>query len=129
MDNLVDQFILAVPEPAYRFKLWRIVSASLGQFDAARAEKIPNAIVTRLSVHVEPVIIGKIEGAKRFTPVCRALSQIFVEHLFPARGVYSGSIGYYTFEVEKDRIVSIAGDHMRAVFVHRAAPEHTRFNT
>ena len=63
-NDLVDQLVLAVPEPAHRFSLRRIVRASLGELDTARCEKIANAVEARLSIDIEPVICGDIEGAK-----------------------------------------------------------------
>src|SRR6516225_5277741 len=97
-DDLVDQFVLAVSECAYRFELRGIVSASLRQFDAARSEKISNAIKTRLSVYIEPVVIGEIERAKCFASLVRTLLQVLVEHPFPTRGVQDSGVGYHSIE-------------------------------
>src|SRR6185437_8163343 len=84
---------------------------------------VANTIETRLAVDIEPIVICDIERAKSFTSLCRSLSQVLVEHLFPTLGVQFGGVGYHTVEVEKNRIVSVARDHMRCLFAHRVPPE------
>ena len=51
-NDLVDQLVLAVPEPAHRFSVWRIVRGSLGELDTARCEKVANTVEARLSIDI-----------------------------------------------------------------------------
>jgi hypothetical protein len=99
-DDLVDHVVLAVPKPAHCFELWRIVRTSLGELDAARREKVTNAVEAGLSIHIMPVVRGEIEGTKCFTCPCRTLLKVLVEHLFPTSRVEVGGIRYYAVEIE-----------------------------
>ena len=60
-DDFVDQLVLAVPEAVHCFGLWRIVRGSFGELDAARCEKVANAVVARLPIYIKPIIRGEIE--------------------------------------------------------------------
>src|SRR5262249_31162861 len=118
-NDLVDQIVLAVPEPADRFDLWGVVWASLGQLDTARCEEVANAVEAGLPIHIEPVVRGEIEGAKCFASLRRTLLKVLVEHLFPTGRVEAGGVRYHTVEVEKDGVVLVARDHAPAVGLHR----------
>jgi len=69
-------------EPAHRFSVWRIVRGSLGELDVARCEKIANTVEVGLTIHIEPVVHGDIEGTKCFASLRRALLKVLVKHLF-----------------------------------------------
>src|SRR6516162_6289080 len=109
-DDLVDQVVLAVPEAIHCFGLRRIVRTSLGDFYTARFEKVANAVVTGLAVHIEPIVRGDIEGMKCFAFLRRTLLKVLVEHLFPRRRVNAGGVGDRTIKVEQDGIVPVSGD-------------------
>src|SRR5215831_1963342 len=109
-DGIVDQVILAVPEPAHGFDLCRIFKVSLGEFDAARFQEVTNAIETRLPIHVKPVVDVDIEGAKCFPLLPRTLLQILIERLFPTLRVEAGCIRDDAIQVKKDSIVPVAVD-------------------
>jgi hypothetical protein len=83
--------------------------ASLGEPDTARCEKIANAVVAGLPFNIEAVVRGDVEGTKCLpSPRC-ALPEVFVEHLFPTRGVDAGGVGDHTVEIEQDGVVPLAG--------------------
>src|SRR6516162_11705784 len=75
-DDLVDQIVLAVPEAIHCLGLRRIVRTSLGDFYTARFEKVANAVVTGLAVHIEPIVRGDIEGVKCFAFLRRTLLKV-----------------------------------------------------
>jgi hypothetical protein len=110
-DDLVDQVVLSVSEPAHCFSLWRIVRASLGELDAARCEKVANAVEARLSIDMEPIISGGIKGAKCFASLGCTLLKVFVEHLFPTRRMDAGGIRDHTVEVEQNGVVLVTSDN------------------
>ncbi|MGZ3302119.1 MAG: hypothetical protein ACXVBG_14530, partial [Isosphaeraceae bacterium] len=87
---------------------------------------ITNAIETWLPVHVEPIVRGEIEGAECFTSLLRALPKIFVEHLFPTRGVEVSGIGYYTVEVKKDGVVLVAIHTLALGLPHESLSRYPR---
>src|SRR5262245_303040 len=113
-NKFIDQFILAVPEPAHCFDLRRIVRVSLGELDVARRKKVANPIEAGLPVHIEPVVSVEIEGAKCFSSLRRTLLKILVEHLFPTLRVEFGGVRYHTVKVKKDGIVLVAAYHTSA---------------
>src|SRR5262249_4114112 len=88
---------------------------SLGKLDAARCEKVANAVEAGLPIHIEPVVRDEIERAKCFASLRRTLLKVLVEHLFPTGRVEAGGVRYHTVEVEKDGVVLVAGDHAPAV--------------
>jgi hypothetical protein len=51
-NDLIDQLVLAVPQPAHRFSVLRIVGGSLGELDTARCEKVTNTIEARLPIDI-----------------------------------------------------------------------------
>src|SRR5215468_404453 len=114
-DDSVDQVVLAVPEPVHCFGLRGVVWMSLGKLDAARCEKVANAVEAGLPIHIEPVVRDEIERAKCFACLRRALLKVLVEHLFPTGRVDVGGVRYHTVEVKKDGVVPVAGDHTPAV--------------
>ena len=114
-DDLVDQVVLAVPEPAHRFSLWRIVRASLGELNSARCKKVANAVEARLSIHIQPIIRGGIERKKCFASLHCTFLEVFVKHLFPTRRVDAGRVSDHTVEVEQDGVVLVTCD----CFAHR----------
>src|SRR5262245_22771837 len=119
-DDSVDQVVLAVPEPVHCFGLRGVVGTSFGEPDTARCEKITNAVVAGLPIHIEPVVRGDIEGAKCFASLRRALLKVLVEHLFPTGCVEVSGVRYHTVEVKEDGVVLVAGDHAPAVgLLHR----------
>src|SRR5690348_3314075 len=83
-NDLVEQLVFSVPEPADCFCLWRVIYGSLRESDAARGKEIANTIETGLSIYMEPVILRDVEGTKDFTILCSALLKILVKRLFPA---------------------------------------------
>src|SRR5262249_32634411 len=114
-DHLVDQIVLAVPQPAHCFGLWGVVQASLEKADIARGEKVANSVEARLAVHIEPVIGSEIKGAKCFAALRRTLVKVLIEHLLPTRRVQVGGVGYHTVEVKKDGVIFFAGDYAPAL--------------
>src|SRR5215468_7608999 len=118
-DDSVDQVVLAVPEPVHCFGLRGVVWMSLGKLDAARCEKVANAVEAGLPIHIEPVVRDEIERAKCFACLRRALLKVLVEHLFPTGRVEVGGVRYHTVEVKKDGLVLVAGDHAPADGLHR----------
>src|SRR6516225_4285583 len=126
-NGITDQFVLAVAEPAHRFGLWGVVRGSLRQFDAARCEKVANAVETRLSIEMESAVRGKIEGTKGFASLGRAFLEVFVEHLFPTGGVQLGGVANHTIEVKKDCVVPVATDCVLVVRLpHRSLSRYQR---
>src|SRR6516225_7097392 len=83
--DFVDQVVLGVPEAVHCLDLRRIVGASLGELDTARCEKVADAVIAGLTIHVEQIVSGDIEGMKYFTSLYRSLLEVLVEHLFPTR--------------------------------------------
>ena len=71
--DFVDQVILAVSEAIHCFGLRRVARASLGEPDIARCEKVADAVVARLAIHVEPVVRGDVEGTEYFAYLRRTL--------------------------------------------------------
>jgi len=114
-NKLVDQLVLAIPETTDGFQIWRIVRGSLGELDIARGEKVANPIEAWLAIHVQPVIRGDFEGAKRFPSLCRPSLQIRVKHVFPTFSMQVGGVRYYAVEVKKDGIVTIPGQRMASL--------------
>src|SRR5215475_15543107 len=84
-NDLVDQLVLAVPEPVHCFRLRGVVGTSFGEPDVARCEKVTNAVVAGLAIHKEAIVRGDIEGTKCFASPRRTLLKVFVKHLFPSR--------------------------------------------
>src|SRR5262249_22259075 len=115
LDGLGHQSVLAVPEPAHRFRLRRVVPASLPKVYAAPCAKVANAVVAGLAVYMEPVVRNDIEGPKCFASLRGTLLKIFIEHLFPARRVDLRSVRNYAVEIKKDRVVPVTVDHARAL--------------
>src|SRR5262245_44611548 len=125
LDGLGDQSVLAVPEPAHRFRLRRVVGASLRKLYAARREKVTNAVVAGLAIYMEPVVRNDIEGPKCFASLRGTLLKVFIEHLFPARRVDLRSVRNYAVEIKQDRVVSVTIDHARALGLsHRSRSCH-----
>src|SRR5215469_11531103 len=122
LDNLVDQIVLAVPETVHGFGLRRIVWASLGEPDTARCQKVANAVVAGLAIHIEPIVRGDIEGTKCLASLHRSLLKILVKHLFPARRVYAGGVGDHAVEVEQHGIVLVSGDRTLALRLPPRSP-------
>src|SRR6516162_7976900 len=114
-DDLVDQVVLAVPKAVHRFSLWRIIRASLGEPDAARCQKVANAVVAGLAIHIEPIVRSDVEGTKCFACLRRTPLKILVKHLSPAGGVDAGGVGDHAVEVEQDSIVSVSCDRTLAL--------------
>jgi hypothetical protein len=106
----VDQIVLAVSQSAHCFELCRVVGISFGELDAARVQKVANAVETGLSIHVKPVVRGEIEGAEYVPSLLCTLLKIFVEHLFPTPRVKGGGVRYHTVEIKKDGVVLVATD-------------------
>src|SRR5262249_35230514 len=109
-NDLIDQVVLAVPESANRFSIGGIVRCSLGQLNAARREKIANAVETGLPVHMKPVVGGDVERMEGFAPLHCTRLEVRIEHLFPTRGVQAGGVRYHAVEVKQDGVVPVAGD-------------------
>ena len=114
-DDLVDQIVLAVPEAIHCFGLRRVVRTSLGELYTARCEKVANAVVAGLAIHIEPIVCGDIEGTKRRAPLGGTLLKVLVEHLLPACRVNAGGVGDHTVEVEQDGVVLVSGDRTLAL--------------
>jgi hypothetical protein len=87
--------------------------------DAAGCEKVANAVVAGLAIHIEAIVGGDIEGTKCFAPLRRTLLKVFVKHLFPTRRMYTGGIGDHTVEVEQDGVVLVSGDRTLALGLPR----------
>jgi hypothetical protein len=51
-NDLIDQLVLAVPEPAHGFSVWWIVRGSLGELNAARCEKVADPVEARLPIDI-----------------------------------------------------------------------------
>src|SRR5215475_6298633 len=66
-NGLVDQVVLAVAKPAHRFGLRRVMRASFGELQAARCEKIANAVEAGLPIDIEAVVCLEIERTKDIT--------------------------------------------------------------
>ena len=110
-NDLVDQVVLAVPEPAHCFDVCGGSSGlPSGSWIPRDLEKVANAVETGLPIHIEPVVRGEIEGTKCFASLRRTLLKVLVEHLFPTRRVQVGGVRYHTVEVKKDGVVLVAGD-------------------
>src|ERR1700739_2489881 len=77
--NFVDQVVLAVSETVHGFGLRGVVRASHWEPDTARCEKVANAVVAELTIHIESIVGGDIEGTKCFTSVRRALLKVLIE--------------------------------------------------
>src|SRR4030095_9992978 len=92
-DSLVNQVGLAVPETTHSFGLWRIIRASLREFDTARGEKVANAIEPRFSIYISSVVRCDVEGTKCFPFFRGTLLKELVEHLFPTYCMKVGCIG------------------------------------
>jgi hypothetical protein len=95
------------------------------ELDTTRAKEGANAVETGLAIHVEPVVCGEIEGAKRFPSLPRTLLKIFVEHLFPALRVEAGGVRYHAVEIKEDGVVLFAAD-APAVLPHGLPPVYQR---
>src|SRR5262245_34938553 len=80
---------------------------------------LPAGVSQRISRSSVPDLMLRrryeIERAKCFASLRRALLKVLVEHLFPTGRVEAGGVRYHTVEVEKDRVVLVAGDHPPAV--------------
>src|SRR5262245_64342810 len=109
-NDLIDQVVLAVPKSANRFGVGWIVRRSLGKLNAARREKIANAVEAGLPIHMQPVVRGDIERTEGFASLHRTLLEIRIEHLLPTRSVQAGGVRYYAVEVKKNGVVTVAGD-------------------
>src|SRR5215471_16840652 len=109
-NDLVDQVVLAVPEPAHCISVWRIFRASFGELDAPRREKIANAVEARLPVDIEPVIGSEIERMKCLSSLLRTLLQVLIKHLLPTGRVYARGVGDHTIKVEQDSVVVVMGN-------------------
>src|SRR5262252_2990277 len=120
-DDVVDEVILAVPEPTHRFSLRGVIRGALREVDATGGEKVAHAVESGLAIHIEPVIRGDLEGTKGFACVRRALLQVRIKHLFPTRRVYVGGVRDHAVEVEQDGIVCVAGDRILVIeLLHRS---------
>src|ERR671919_1656979 len=115
VDDVVDQGILAVPEPAHRFGLRGVIRGALRQLDATGCEKITNTVEPGLPIHIELVIRGDLEGTKWFACVRGALLKVRIKHLFPSRRVYGRGGRDHAVEVEQDGVVLVAGDRVLAL--------------
>jgi hypothetical protein len=82
----------------------------------------PSNVETGLAIHVEPVVRGEIEGAKRFPFLFRTLLKIFVEHLLPTRRVEAGGVRYYAVGVKKDGVVLVTVDVLALAARYEIAP-------
>jgi hypothetical protein len=78
--------------------------------DAARCEKVANAVEAGLPIDMEPIICGGIKRAKCFASLRCTLLKVFVEHLLPTRRVDAGGIRDHAIEIEQDSIVLVACD-------------------
>src|SRR5262249_8464330 len=126
-NGITDELVLAVAEPAHCFGLRGVVRGSLRQFDAARREKVANAVETRLSIEMESVVRGKIAGTEGFASLRRAFLEVFVEHLFPTGGMQLGGVGNHAIEVKKDGVVPVAADCVLVVGLpHRSCSRYQR---
>src|SRR6516165_6518895 len=117
-DDSVDQVVFAVPEPVHCFGLRGVVGTSFGEPDTARCEKVMNAVVAGLAIHIEAIVRGDIEGTKSFASLRRTLLKVFVKHLFPTRRMYAGGVGDHAVEVKKDGIVLVAADALAIGLPH-----------
>src|SRR5262249_17995499 len=115
LDGLGHQSVLAVPEPAHRFRLRRVVRAFLPKVDAAGCKKIANAVAAGLAAYKGPAVPDHVEGPKCFASLRGTLLKVFIEHLFPARRVDRRSVRNYAVEIKKDRVVPVTVDHARAL--------------
>jgi hypothetical protein len=64
------------------------------------------------------VRIGK--AAECLPLLFRTLPKVFVEHLFPARGMEVGGVRYDTVEVKKDGVVLVAIDPLALGLPHKS---------
>src|SRR5262249_46874782 len=120
-DDVVDEVILAVPEPTHRVGLRGVIRGALREVDATGGEKVAHAVEPGLPIHIEPVIRGDLEGTKGFASFRRPLLQICIKHLFPTRCVYSGGVRDHAVKVEQDGIVFVAGDYILVIeLLHRS---------
>src|SRR5215813_5708571 len=117
--DFVDQVILAVSEAIHCFGLRRVARASLGEPDIARCEKVADAVVARLAIHVEPVVRGDVEGTEYFAYLRRTLPKVLVKHLFPTRRVNACGVGNHTVKVEQDGVVPVSRDRTLALGLPR----------
>src|SRR2546428_4857710 len=114
-DDVVDEVILAVPEPAYRVGLRGVIRGALREVDATGGEKVAHAVEPGLAIYIEPVIRGDLEGTKWFAGVRSALLKVRIKHLFPTRRVYGRGVRDHAVEVEQDGIVLVADDRTLAI--------------
>ena len=109
-NRLRHHLVLPVAEPAHRLAVHGIAQVALRERDPARLQEIPNAVVARLAIDVEPVVRIDVEGAKRLAGRRRAPLEERVEHLLPARRVYACSVRDDAVEIEEHRIEMIGGE-------------------
>src|SRR5262252_331067 len=131
-DHLVDQVVLAVSETAHCLKVRRVIRASLGKLDNARYEEVANAVETRLSINVEPIVDREIEGSESFASLPRALAKVLVERLFPGRRMEAGGVSDHAVKIEKDGVIPVARDHVpvasdRVLALGRAHRSHSSY--
>src|SRR5262249_15757896 len=123
LDGLGDQSVLAVPEPAHRFRLRRGGGVFLPQFDAPLFGEMPNPGGGGLVVRIQAGGRNGVEGLKGFGYLRGTLVKVFIEHLFPARRVDLRSVRNYAVEIKQDRVVPVTVDHACALGPsHRSSP-------
>src|SRR5215472_16141315 len=81
-NDLVDQVVFAVPEPAHRFGLCGIIWAALGQLDIAGCEKVANAGKAGFPINSEGVVRAAMKRKKFFAPLRRPFLKILVKLFF-----------------------------------------------
>src|SRR5262249_35452080 len=125
--------VLAVPEPAHRFRLRRGLRVFLRKLYAAGCEKMANPVVAGLVRFTEPGIRNEIEGGKYFSSLRCSPLKVIIQHLFSARRVDLRSVRNHAVEIKQDRVVPVTVDHAftlglshRSLSCYKGAPSTER---
>ena len=92
--------VLPLAETVYRFLPRIVVRRPLGQPDATRREKVPDAGVAGLAVNVGTVVRRDVERHEQGPPACGFRGQMLIEECFPCRGVQPGRARNHPVEIE-----------------------------
>lgn len=113
----MKQNVLSIPQAANGFPVRRVFRIAVGKVDATGLQKTLDTIVSRLSIHMLPVVLVLIERIEGRPAGGQALIAVFVEQTLPSGGMDGGRTGEHAIEIEYNRVKRFPADE-RVAWIH-----------
>jgi hypothetical protein len=114
LQDLVEELVLSVAEPADGLVLRRVGGIASRESNAAGLKKACDAIVSWLAVDIRPLVTFDIKRPEGLSRLCGALVQVLIKEALPGCGVHAGCSCHNSVEVEDCR-VKVLHPHARVI--------------